>query len=511
MFKKQLGGLSGLQITGITSGILLIIGIIIIVVIFTTSNNTNTTSTTSERTCNVKTDCAAGFLCSRDKECVPGCESNTDCPTDERCVESNCVTKENKQSISLKDTKWEDVDWTPSKGSYDSPEDEYIPRLRANIGDKVEMKFKLKESATDLCAPAANNVVALGEVKIKNDDRVGVEWTHLKNDSHSSDYQPWNCCWFRGDDPDWNMKYLGNARNNPTYDSGLKSIFTLNEAGKMLKKTILDVRECPVNPWEPCPNDYVPYGETGNQFCCKGTVSPTGSSCQGQACAQNTKKHQGAPWCSTSKSWYPDACPIGLNTSGSSDSQFCCSGSREAISAYNGKCPPAEFSCANKTSDIQGRPWCETTLDYRPVTMMLKGNSGKYCTDTTEGIICDSSEKDATTFEIREYPEFNSGVYPFVMKNIKTNKWCIGGTENIVCNSPAPTYKHVFDRTINDDATYNIKPANSRLWCSDEQGRNLMRCNRNEHGPSEKFTLFIATGSPKGGLPLNNPVVNKSK
>jgi hypothetical protein len=510
--RVQLGGLTGLQIGGLTLGGILILGIIIGVVIYymrgdkQATQDSPTTVQDNPEICSRKTDCAPGFLCSRAGQCFPGCEHASDCPTGEDCIQGQCATKEGKQSSSLQGTEWEDENWKPGSGDYSTTSGAgYVRKFRGGVGDNVEMKFTIKESATELCAPASAPVVAFGEVKIKNDEGVGVEWTYLKNDSHTSDFEKWNCCWHRGDDIEWNMKYLGDARHNPTYDSGLLSVFTPEQAGKMLRKTIIDVRECPTTPWEPCPDGYSPYGKIGNQFCCKGTVSPTKSSCEGQACAQATTDHQGASWCSTVKNWEPEPCPPGLKPYGGPNSQFCCSSE-----PVDGKCYQTEFACANKTLNPQGKPWCETNHNYRPKTLKMRGGAGNWCVVSAQGIRCNAIPSQATTFEIREYPQTPEGYIPFAMKSPRSNKWCHYTSLGFRCDSSSVKPKNVFHRVGQSDESYGIF-ANNQLWCSDENSRNGgVVCNRGGVGGWEKFHLVIGTGPMKGGGPSGNPVVQNA-
>lgn len=518
---KQLGGLTAVQIGGISISVILMMFTMVFIVININMSSTSGSNAESPENaeqnpdvCETKTDCAPGFLCSRAGECFPGCDSSADCPTGEECISGQCATPQGTQSTSLIGTQWEDPNWIPVNGNYsDTVGTGYVRKFRGKIGDNVEMRFDLLESATDLCAPAGEKVLAFGEVKIQNDDGVGVEWNHLNNDSHSTDYEGWSCCWKRGENVEWNLKYLGDARHNPTYESGLKSVFTPEEAGQMLRRTIFSSRECPESPWETCPEGYNPYGDTGNQFCCKGKVSPLGGQCDGQACAQSTDDHQNAPWCSTSKNWKRDYCPEGLYPYGGADSQFCCS----EEPGSNGTCYMTNYACANKTSDNQGKEWCETSYNYSPEYMTLQANTGEYCTDTELGVSCKSTQN-PTKFEIRRWPNSESGYTRIQLKSPRTNQWCgiSSASQGIVCDNPFPSKSNLFYVQNRSDGTQGIgvvmSDNNSILWCSGENGRQSVRCNRNNNANVnqwEKFRIQFSRGSRINNDTRPNPVVNR--
>ena len=112
-----------------------------------------------------------------------------------------------------------------------------IPQPPFAVGDLVEYELKITDNATDLCGPSpdgTNNLKAVGTIMINADNTIGVRWDHVWNTQPRAGLTTSQCNWFRsvgeGANESWNMKYWGNETTNPTYVSGLKSVFTWDEA-----------------------------------------------------------------------------------------------------------------------------------------------------------------------------------------------------------------------------------------------------------------------------------------
>lgn len=183
--------------------------------------------------------CKTGDICNDGAECKFGfcfekCVDKGDCKAD-------LVPRKDKFYCDYSDCKEE-------------PKEEPMP---FNVGDKVLFNWRVKATATDLCAPSPDDLSAYGEVKTVDEDdkNVHVQWNLIKNPSPRSKLTPAECCWVRSStDNDWNLKYWGDETKNPTYNSGLKSIFTFDDAKTALKKESSQP-VCPPKPAPTCNKD----------------------------------------------------------------------------------------------------------------------------------------------------------------------------------------------------------------------------------------------------------------
>lgn len=176
-----------------------------------------------------------------------------------------------------------------------------------NEGDLVKYSWVLPQSASDLCAPSegkVKNMTAYGKVQSVEGDNVGVLWTNVRNKNPRKGKYDHQCCWNRDEnEDDWNIKYWGDGSIDPSYNSGLQSQFSLQDAKRNFVK-VKSVPDCP----EP---DIFRKCKTNKDceaeelcLCPHGEAKPEWCKTRGQRCRPKEElkhdKSMPAPWCHNS-------------------------------------------------------------------------------------------------------------------------------------------------------------------------------------------------------------------
>lgn len=115
------------------------------------------------------------------------------------------------------------------------------------------------------------------------------------------------------------------------------------------------------------------------------------------------------------------------------------------------------------------------------------GNKGLYCSDTTNGLVCNTQTPGAWETFLAEYQPDGT----FSLKGSRAQQYCSDTPDGIVCNRTGVSVWEKFKANLQEDKSVSLVGGRDGKLCSDNANNSVSKvaCNKDSVGPWEKFTI----------------------